>query len=156
VSVNETAASQQLSGSRYLGAADEGFWSAWLGKLLFSLISVKVWGLVAATAVSTWLVQHGSGTETYISAAQWLAFNSTVWGIIFGMKEVFRVVESREDADLAIADTEASVNKEATRLRTTAVTSGIAALESRARRAASKVHVINEQGKEVVGDEPDK
>jgi len=85
---------------------DTGFWQAWLSKLLFTLISVKVWGLIAATSVSTWLLYLNIKTEPVIAGdtvishgingAQWVTFNTTVWGIIFGMKEIFRIYELRD------------------------------------------------------------
>ena len=39
-----------------LKLGDTGFWPKWFAKLLFTLISVKVWGLITGTIVSTWLL----------------------------------------------------------------------------------------------------
>jgi len=85
---------------------ESGFWAAWLSKLLFTLISVKVWGLIAATTLSTWLLFINLNNEPLvigdtilnhgINGAQWVTFNTTVWGIIFGMKEIFRIYELKD------------------------------------------------------------
>jgi hypothetical protein len=85
---------------------DSGFWPAWYGKILFTLISVKVWGLVASMAVSTWLllIHHrsepwrigGMIIEHGINGAQWVTFNTTVWALIYGMKEIFKIAEHKD------------------------------------------------------------
>jgi hypothetical protein len=31
-----------------------------------------------------------------ISGGDWITFNTTVWALIYGMKEVFRIAEGRE------------------------------------------------------------
>lgn len=91
---------------------EEGFWACWGSKLLFTLISVKVWGLIASIAISTWLLSNGetitvgSGeaaeivTIGGITGEQWLTFNTTVWALIFGMKEIFRISDKKEKDDL--------------------------------------------------------
>jgi hypothetical protein len=73
---------------------ENGFWQNWFSKLLFTLISVKVWGLVACTWVSTYLL-----IETHIDKGQWLTFNTTIWALIFGMKEIFRIAEKRDNTE---------------------------------------------------------
>lgn len=137
-----------------LGILDKGFWSAWGAKLVFSLISVKVWGLAAATIVSTYLVLHVDTDGKHIfSGGNWLAFNSTVWGIIFGMKEVFKIAERRDNSDLAGLQT----RQEANRMKAV-VASQIAAKpasKDASPNGPSNVPVIDSQGKEVVGAEPD-
>ena len=85
---------------------DTGFWPAWYAKILFTIISVKVWGLVASMAVSTWLLLihqryepwriGGSIIEHGINGAQWVTFNTTVWALIYGMKEIFRIAEHKD------------------------------------------------------------
>ncbi len=70
---------------------ENGFWQNWFSKLLFTFISVKVWGLIACTWVSTYLLIQG-----FIDKGQWLTFNTTIWALIFGMKEIFRISESRD------------------------------------------------------------
>jgi TctA family transporter len=86
---------------------EDGFWQSWFAKLLFTFISVKVWGLVAATWVSTYLLLiHDKITvhenanigllETGINGSQWVTFNTTVWALIFGMKEIFRITEKKD------------------------------------------------------------
>jgi hypothetical protein len=97
--------------NRKLTATESGFWPKWFGKLLFTFISVKVWGLIAGTAVSTWLLMvhlhhqpvivGGSIIEYGINGAQWVTFNTTIWALIFGMKEIFRISEQRDYAEEA-------------------------------------------------------
>jgi len=70
---------------------ETGFWPVWISKLLFTLISVKVWGLLACTWVSTYLL-----IQNHIDNSQWLTFNTTIWALIFGMKEIFRIAENRD------------------------------------------------------------
>ncbi|MCK5617696.1 hypothetical protein KAR91_88345 [Candidatus Pacearchaeota archaeon] len=91
---------------RKLKTSDPGFWPKWFGKLFFTLISVKVWGLLAGTIVSTWLlIVHLNNKpiivgdniiEFGINGAQWLTFNTTIWALIFGMKEIFRISEQHD------------------------------------------------------------
>ncbi len=73
---------------------ENGFWQNWFSKLLFTFISVKVWGLVACTWVSTYLLM-----QDYIDKGQWLTFNTTIWALIFGMKEIFRIAENRDNTE---------------------------------------------------------
>jgi hypothetical protein len=92
-----------------LPPTNPAFWPKWFGKLLFTLISVKVWGLVAGTIVSTWLLMlhmhHkpvivGETVIEYgINGAQWVTFNTTIWALIFGMKEIFRISEQHDNAE---------------------------------------------------------
>ncbi len=72
----------------YIG---DDFFSRWLSKFLFTIISVKVWGLVGATVVSTQLL-----LSSKISNEHWLTFNTTIWALIFGMKEIFKISENRD------------------------------------------------------------
>ena len=95
--------------TKKLNATEPGFWPAWLAKLMFTLISVKVWGLVAGTALSTWLLMvnlhhapslvDGKAFEYGINGQQWITFNTTIWALIFGMKEIFRISENRDHAE---------------------------------------------------------
>jgi hypothetical protein len=88
----------------YYLLGEQGFWNKFFSKLLFTLISVKVWGLIAATAVSTWLlIIHNTsnpyevGGEVFergINGAQWVTFNTTIWALIFGMKEISEFLKS--------------------------------------------------------------
>ena len=73
---------------------ETGFWPALISKLLFTLISVKVWGLLACTWVSTYLL-----IQNHIDNAQWLTFNTTIWALIFGMKEIFKITEKRDNTE---------------------------------------------------------
>ncbi len=34
-----------------------------------------------------------------ISGGDWITFNTTVWALIYGMKEVFRIAEGRDKAE---------------------------------------------------------
>jgi len=76
---------------------DEGFWGTWFSKLLFTIISVKVWGLFACTIVSTYLL-----TQNLLKGTEWLTFNTTIWALIFGMKEVFRISEGKDKREAAL------------------------------------------------------
>ncbi len=97
-----------MNSNRKLSATEPGFWPKWFAKLFFTLISVKVWGLIAGTAVSTWLLMvhlhHdpkiiGNNLIEYgINGAQWVTFNTTLWALIFGMKEIYRISEQNDFA----------------------------------------------------------
>ncbi|MCT4637439.1 MAG: hypothetical protein N4A72_07005 [Bacteroidales bacterium] len=63
----------------------------WGNKLLFTAISVKLWGLIAGTWLSTWLLLNN-----HIKDSHWLTFNTTIWALIFGMKEIFRISERKD------------------------------------------------------------
>ena len=75
----------------YIG---DGFFERWFSKFLFTIISVKVWGLAVAIIISTWLLN----TEK-IDNSDWLTFNTTIWALIFGMKEVFKISENKDIAE---------------------------------------------------------
>ncbi|WP_420318589.1 hypothetical protein [Ekhidna sp.] len=130
----------------YLG--EDGFWSTWLSKLLFTLISVKVWGLVAGTWISTHLLLNQEvialGGQTYelsFSAAQWLTFNTTIWALIFGMKEVFRISEKKDKNEKAALDKRLETKEKVTAMLNKP-------------NDPSTVRV-NADGTETVGSEPD-
>jgi hypothetical protein len=78
----------------YFHIGEKGFFPAWFSKLLFTLISVKFWGLVVSITLSTHLLLIEK-----IEAQQWVVFNTTIWGLIFGMKEVFRIAENKNQTD---------------------------------------------------------
>ncbi len=131
---------------------EKGFWQKWISKFLFTIISVKVWGLVAATWVSTYLLLiHNKLVITEglddgilssgISGAQWLTFNTTIWALIFGMKEIFRITEKKnKDEQLALEQQSKSKEK-------------IAAIVAEPENnSATK---ITKEGLEIVGEEPD-
>jgi len=125
------------------------FWSRFWSKFLFTLISVKVWGLIASMVVSTYLlilhcknvpVQVGDKLfEWGIDGTQWVTFNTTIWALIFGMKEIFRISESRDDTDLETLEQQAESKKQ--------IASIISATGSSSQFTA--------EGKEIVGEEPD-
>jgi TctA family transporter len=71
----------------------------WFEKLFFTVISVKVWGLIAGTTISTILLFRG-----YLTGGQWATFNTTVWGLIFGMKEIFKISNNREQSQQRIIE----------------------------------------------------
>lgn len=85
---------------------EAGFWPTWLAKLLFTLISVKLWGLIASISISTWLllrhyecqpVIYGNTIIDFgINGSQWVSFNTAIWALIFGMKEIFRISEQSD------------------------------------------------------------
>lgn len=115
---------------------EEGFWESWISKFLFTLISVKVWGLAVSIIVSTVLL-----SGKYINGAQWLTFNTTIWALIFGMKEVFRIAEGRDKADSVILNQKAEQSVNLAKLNQ--------------QLANSNNPQVNPGGTEVVGEEPD-
>ncbi|SNT28978.1 hypothetical protein SAMN05421640_3215 [Ekhidna lutea] len=127
---------------------EDGFWSKWFSKLLFTLISVKVWGLVAGTWISTYLLLNqkvidigGKTFELSFSSTQWVTFNTTIWALIFGMKEVFRISEKRDKNEKAALDKRLETKEK------------VAAM-IQAPNHPSTVKV-NTDGTETVGSEPD-
>ncbi len=136
----------------YYTLGEEGFWNRFFSKFLFTLISVKVWGLVAGTIVSTYLlmvhnqnapyVLGGEVFERGINGAQWVTFNTTIWALIFGMKEIFRISEKRDEAEQETLAQQAESKK---------VIASIMS-ESNAGVAQSR---FTADGKEIVGEEPD-
>ena len=94
-------ADQAVKDTDKLKLGEKGFWTSWIAKLLFTLISVKFWGLLAGTWVSTHLVMR-----ELITGAEWMTFNTTVWALIFGMKEVFRIAEGRDKTEKHLAKLE--------------------------------------------------
>lgn len=62
------------------------FWDAALVKIVESLISVKVWGLIAITVLSSMFLVKG-----YLDGGNWVAINGTIYGIIYGMREIFKI-----------------------------------------------------------------
>ena len=95
--------------NKKLKLGETGFWPLWLSKLLFTLISVKFWGLITGTLVSTSLLMvhlyhepviiGGKLIEYGINGAQWVTFNTTIWALIFGMKEIYRISEQHDFAE---------------------------------------------------------
>ncbi len=75
----------------YIG---DSFFERWFSKFLFTIISVKVWGLAVAIVISTMLLNSGK-----IDNSDWLTFNTTIWALIFGMKEVFKISENKDMAE---------------------------------------------------------
>ena len=126
---------------------EHGFWSTWITKLLFTLISVKVWGLVAATSISTYLLLNQgavkAGDDVYfgITGGQWMTFNTTIWALIFGMKEVFRISEKRDKTEKEVVDKQL-----ASKIKVAAM------IEAPLNPSTVKV---NADGTETVGSEPD-
>ena len=117
---------------------------------MFTLISVKLWGLIACTWVSTYLLIHHKmisvGESSYtlgINGTQWVTFNTTIWGLIFGMKEIFRVMERKDKNDERIIKEDHKVREQ------------IAKIEASAQPAvAEQGSVFTPDGKEIVGSEP--
>ncbi len=114
----------------------EGFWGNWISKLLFTLISVKVWGLTVSIIVSTALL-----SGKYINGAQWLTFNTTIWALIFGMKEVFRIAEGRDKADSSLLSQKAEQD--------------VNLIKMTQQQVLGNAPKINPDGTVVVGEEPD-
>jgi hypothetical protein len=117
-----------------LKIGDPGFCRAWGAKLLFTLISVKVWGLLAGTWVSTYLVVASKITDVH-----WVTFNTTVWGLIFGMKEVFKIAEGRDKTEKRLAEQQSEADERITALKLNHV----------------QIPRLTPDGLEIVGNEPD-
>ena len=49
------------------------FWDSVAVKLVTIFVSVKVWGLLAITSISTWLLVNG-----YIEGGHWVTINDTI------------------------------------------------------------------------------
>jgi hypothetical protein len=129
------------------------FWSRFFSKFLFTLISVKVWGLVASIAISTYLLLLHNANAPYqvgdnvfergINGAQWVTFNTTIWALIFGMKEIFRISESRDDTDMETLAQQTESKKQ------------IASIISAGKTNQGTVSQYTPDGKEIVSEEPD-
>lgn len=132
---------------------EQGFWNKFLSKFLFSIISVKVWGLVTSMGISTWLLLIHNNNVPYeigenvfergINGAQWVTFNTTIWALIFGMKEVYRITERKDKTEMEALDKQAQ-NKQ---VLTTILADSKNSTTSNSR--------FRSDGTEVVGDEPD-
>jgi hypothetical protein len=135
----------------FLGEPD--FWSRFFSKLLFTLISVKVWGLVASIVVSTYLLLIHNANAPYkvgdnvlergINGAQWVTFNTTIWALIFGMKEIFKISESRDDTDMETLEQQSESKKQ------------IATILAANKPATANTSQFTADGKEIVAEEPD-
>jgi hypothetical protein len=120
---------------------ESGFWQNWVSKLLFTLISVKVWGLVACTWVSTYLLLNPVEDGFSLSGAQWLTFNTTIWALIFGMKEIFRIAEKRDLTEKENLKEQIDSKLEITKLKV--------------QTPSSSSTTFTADGLEIVGNEPD-
>lgn len=69
------------------------FWIDVFVKIIRTLISVKVWGLIGVPAFSTVLLIKG-----YLDSADWTTVNTTTISVIYGMREFFKIsnLESTE------------------------------------------------------------
>jgi hypothetical protein len=161
------------------GVSDRYFASSFFAKFLYQMISVKVWGLVAGTIISTWLATKNfprnlitdTGVLTnvempIINGAQWTTFNTTIWALIFGMKEVFKVAEKHSQRDSktakelqkAQAEHEMRLEQakgtqqleiEKAKAETERVVLGQLSIQPKGQQ------MIDSEGHELVGDEPD-
>ncbi len=158
------------------GVSGRYFGSAFFGKLIFQLISVKVWGLVAGTAISTYLATHSIETTTVldpqygttgtvktpiITGAQWTTFNTTIWALIFGMKEIFRVADMRLKADtqqaleVKKAETDEKIKLTQEKARTESIVLSQIAQQQSSMSGGQGRPVVDSEGREIVGEEPD-
>ena len=69
------------------------FWDGIATKIVESITSVKVWGLAAVTIVGTWLL-----INNFITGTNWATAITGVYGVIFGMREVFKISKVQEMA----------------------------------------------------------
>ena len=125
------------------------FWLKWFSKLMFTLISVKLWGLIACTWVSTYLlVCHEMivvGNQSYemgINGTQWVTFNTTIWGLIFGMKEIFRVMDKKDQNDQRIIKEDNKAKKEIAKITASTMTGA---------NDSTTQSTYTAEGKEIVG-----
>lgn len=115
---------------------------------MFTIISVKVWGLTASMIISTYLLLiHKKGVEGNIldigiNGAQWVTFNTTIWALIFGMKEIFRITEKKDQDEKEAIREQNETKKEVAR---------ITASEN-SNKAGSR---FTADGKEIVGEDPE-
>ena len=72
---------------RFITAA---FWDGVCTKLVETFISVKVWGLIAITSISTWLLLNA-----YIAGGEWVTVNTCVYATVFGVREVYKISKVR-------------------------------------------------------------
>ncbi len=121
--------------NKYYHVGEKGFFPAWVSKLLFTLISVKFWGLVSSIAISTHLLMIQK-----IEAQQWVVFNTTIWGLIFGMKEVFRISQDKNQAEQELQNQQGQHKLQEIKMKTDNV--------------QPTTTQVDTNGKEIVGAEP--
>ncbi|MGQ8334909.1 hypothetical protein ACUNWD_00035 [Sunxiuqinia sp. A32] len=147
-----TNTKSNINPDEFYTISQKEFWLKWFSKLMFTLISVKLWGLIAGTWVSTYLlichkmvVIGENSYELGINGTQWVTFNTTIWGLIFGMKEIFRVMEKKDKNDEKIIFEDNRTREQIARINasTTQQTS-----------YSSKQPSYTAEGKEIVGTEP--
>ena len=76
------------------------FWDGVGTKIVETLISVKVWGLVATTSISTWLLLN-----EYIMGGEWVTLNTCVYATIFGVREIYKIARVNGGDDMNGQDT---------------------------------------------------
>lgn len=138
-----------------LRIGEDGFGAALWSKFLFTLISVKVWGLIACTWVSTYLITHnpfcGNPDIGLITGGQWVTFNTTVWALIFGMKEIFRISETKDKNEKAVVKDQLEAKKKIAEINTiTDITKMDALMNPEPEKPK-----FTSDGMEIVGDEPE-
>lgn len=131
---------QKSTRDEYFTINEEGFWPKWFSKLLFTLISVKVWGLIGCTWISTYLICKG-----LIDKEQWVTFNTTIWALIFGMKEVFRVMDRKDQNEEKLIHADNQTRENIARIK---------AEVAQSEDSASNSPQQTPEGKEIVGDDP--
>ena len=62
------------------------FWDNIGVKIVETITSIKVLGLATMTSLSTYLLVHG-----HIDGGQWTTTNTAIYGLIFGMREAFKL-----------------------------------------------------------------
>ena len=88
---------RRKKGCRFFTAS---FWDGVSTKLVETFISVKVWGLVAITSISTWLLLNG-----YIQGSEWATVITGVYMTIFGVREIYKVARVNNGEALNGQDT---------------------------------------------------
>jgi len=62
------------------------FWNDWIVKILITMISAKIWGLIVITWLATYLL-----INKYITGAEWSTTICTIYSVIYGMRELFKI-----------------------------------------------------------------
>jgi len=81
------------------------FWDGVVTKLVETFISVKVWGLITITTLSTLLLLNG-----YIDGGQWTTVITAIYATIYGVREVYKISSIREYLNSEETDTKKPPN----------------------------------------------
>ena len=158
---NAAAASEKpkaAAPNEKLKMGDDGFFPTWASKLFFTLISVKVWGLVACTWVSTYLILNNpidpAAKEGLIDGGEWVTFNTTVWALIFGMKEIFKISDNKDRNEKEVVKDHLETKKQIADINATGGI-GLGSTAPVEEEYDPTATTVLDDGTEVVGEEPE-